>query len=341
MSFFSTQGTFAKQLKVIHASGFSDSEKSHYCDVIIDNITYSVQQLIAAAEGFHRSCFFHFFFFSRLHNLKTIFPPPLPPLENNKEHNLPLAESNRNFATDCQSVYKLEMNPTVGTNIKALIQDPAIVTARNEKYTTFHLPDSADYFLSNVDRIAAPGYVPSVEDLLRCRVRTTGIQELEITAEGALFTIVDVGGQRSERKKWVHCFENITAIIFFVAMSEYDLTLFEDDTTNRMHESLKLFDEICSSKWFAKTPVILFLNKRDLFSEKIKKSNITSAFPDYTGPQTYEDASAYIRDQFMCLTENAVYPHFTCATDTNNISQVFSSVREMFVSSSLNQIGVI
>eukprot|EP01126_Amoeba_proteus_P023582 TRINITY_DN2369_c0_g2_i16.p1 TRINITY_DN2369_c0_g2~~TRINITY_DN2369_c0_g2_i16.p1 ORF type:complete len:308 (-),score=44.49 TRINITY_DN2369_c0_g2_i16:348-1271(-) len=307
MSFFSTQGTFAKQLKVIHASGFSDSEKSHYCDVIIDNITYSVQQLIAAAE----------------------------------EHNLPLAESNRNFATDCQSVYKLEMNPTVGTNIKALIQDPAIVTARNEKYTTFHLPDSADYFLSNVDRIAAPGYVPSVEDLLRCRVRTTGIQELEITAEGALFTIVDVGGQRSERKKWVHCFENITAIIFFVAMSEYDLTLFEDDTTNRMHESLKLFDEICSSKWFAKTPVILFLNKRDLFSEKIKKSNITSAFPDYTGPQTYEDASAYIRDQFMCLTENAVYPHFTCATDTNNISQVFSSVREMFVSSSLNQIGVI
>lgn len=38
----------------------------------------------------------------------------------------------------------------------------------------------------------------------------------------------DVGGQRSERKKWIHCFEGVTAIIFIVAMSEYDLTLAED-----------------------------------------------------------------------------------------------------------------
>lgn len=38
----------------------------------------------------------------------------------------------------------------------------------------------------------------------------------------------DVGGQRSERKKWIHCFEGVTAIIFIVALSEYDLTLAED-----------------------------------------------------------------------------------------------------------------
>jgi hypothetical protein len=40
----------------------------------------------------------------------------------------------------------------------------------------------------------------------------------------------DVGGQRSERKKWIHCFENVTAIIFCVALSGYDLTLVEDET---------------------------------------------------------------------------------------------------------------
>jgi len=62
--------------------------------------------------------------------------------------------------------------------------------------------------------------------------------------------MVDVGGQRSERKKWMHCFQDVTAVIFCVALSEYDLKLYEDDTTNRMHESLKLFKEICNSKWF-------------------------------------------------------------------------------------------
>jgi len=43
--------------------------------------------------------------------------------------------------------------------------------------------------------------------------------------------LFDVGGQRSERKKWIHCFEDVTAIIFCVAMSEYDQVLHEDETT--------------------------------------------------------------------------------------------------------------
>jgi len=43
--------------------------------------------------------------------------------------------------------------------------------------------------------------------------------------------LFDVGGQRSERKKWIHCFEDVTAIIFCVAMSEYDQVLQEDETT--------------------------------------------------------------------------------------------------------------
>ena len=41
--------------------------------------------------------------------------------------------------------------------------------------------------------------------------------------------MVDVGGQRSERRKWIHCFENVTSIIFLVALSEYDQILFESD----------------------------------------------------------------------------------------------------------------
>ena len=40
----------------------------------------------------------------------------------------------------------------------------------------------------------------------------------------------DVGGQRSERKKWIHCFENVTSIIFCVALSEYDQVLLEESS---------------------------------------------------------------------------------------------------------------
>ena len=78
-------------------------------------------------------------------------------------------------------------------------------------------------------------------------------------------------------------FQDVTACIFCVALSEYNLTLYEDGTTNRMLESLKLFKEICNSKWFVDTAMIIFLNKMDLFAEKIKTVDLTCAFPEYTG----------------------------------------------------------
>lgn len=43
------------------------------------------------------------------------------------------------------------------------------------------------------------------------------------------YRMVDVGGQRSERRKWIHCFENVTSIMFLVALSEYDQVLVESD----------------------------------------------------------------------------------------------------------------
>ena len=52
---------------------------------------------------------------------------------------------------------------------------------------------------------------------------------------------------------------------------------------NRMTESMKLFDSICNNRWFEETSIILFLNKKDLFAEKIVKSPLTLAFPEYTG----------------------------------------------------------
>lgn len=98
-----------------------------------------------------------------------------------------------------------------------------------------------------------------------------------------MFHVIDVGGQKGEREKWIDYFQNNDAVIFFVALSEYDQKLAEDNSTNRMTESLKLFSDVCNHQWFAEAAIILFLNKSDIFREKIVKVPLTVAFPEYKG----------------------------------------------------------
>lgn len=150
-------------------------------------------------------------------------------------------------------------------------------------------------FFDNIDRFLNPDYMPDQQDVLRARVRSTGIEEAEFTFEDLAFRMLDVGGQRSERRKWIHCFDCVTAVIFCVALSEYDQTLREDESQNRMKESLLLFDEICNSLWFKQTAFILFLNKTDLFRDKIAKKDLTCCFPDYTGTRMHTHSDAYAR----------------------------------------------
>ncbi|KAJ1552421.1 guanine nucleotide-binding protein subunit alpha, partial [Nowakowskiella sp. JEL0078] len=75
-----------------------------------------------------------------------------------------------------------------------------------------------------------PDFVPTDQDVLRSRVKTTGITETTFHIGELNYRLFDVGGQRSERKKWIHCFENVTCIVFLVAISEYDQVLVEDET---------------------------------------------------------------------------------------------------------------
>lgn len=176
--------------------------------------------------------------------------------------------------------------------------------------------------------------------------------------------MVDVGGQRSERKKWIHCFEDVTAIIFMVAISEYDQVLFEDESVNRIGESLTLFQSICDMEWFSKTSIILFMNKTDLFKKKLKTSPLKTYFPKYKGKPSfiiynyiysllsiniggdnYEEACKFLMEQFQALTvknsDKQVYTHFTCATDTKQIKFVMSAVNDIILQSTLRDVGLL
>ena len=204
-------------------------------------------------------------------------------------------------------------------------------------------------YFDSIGRIAQPDYLPNDQDVLRSRVKTTGITETTFIIGELTYRMFDVGGQRSERKKWIHCFENVTTILFLVAISEYDQLLFEDETVNRMQEALTLFDSICNSRWFVKTSIILFLNKIDRFKEKLPVSPMKNYFPDYEGKLNqngtngrehqrsnlneggpdYAAACDYILNRFVSLNQHEtkqIYTHFTCATDTTQIRFVMAAV---------------
>jgi len=211
--------------------------------------------------------------------------------------------------------------------------------------SNFQLVDSAKYFFEKVNQISDSNYLPNKDDMLQLRIQTTGIRENSFNIGGTDFKMVDVGGQRNERRKWIHCFEGVTAIIFVAAISEYDQVLFEDEDKNRMEEALELFDEMCNSKYFTTTSMILFLNKRDLFQEKIDKVPLTkcNAFADYTGTG-YEEGCAYIKQAFLAKNANAskkqVYVNFTCATDTSHIATVFNAVKDIIINKCLLDAGI-
>ena len=117
------------------------------------------------------------------------------------------------------------------------------------------------------------------------------------------FRIFDVGGQRNERRKWIHAFDNVNAVVFVAAMSEYDQVLFEDETQNRMEEALQLFDQIINSKWFKTTSMILILNKKDLFEMKLAKKPLSKYFPEYGTPAP---------SPFFALPLYLLEPNSTC-----------------------------
>eukprot|EP01121_Diplochlamys_sp_Union-15-3_P008046 TRINITY_DN2102_c0_g1_i7.p1 TRINITY_DN2102_c0_g1~~TRINITY_DN2102_c0_g1_i7.p1 ORF type:complete len:300 (-),score=39.76 TRINITY_DN2102_c0_g1_i7:255-1154(-) len=251
----SGKSTIFKQMKVIQdGGGYSEEDRKRFRVVVFSNIITQMKVLISSSEKLEI------------------------PIKNdtNKEY----AREIENLAENDGEAWSSEL----AEKIKQLWADEGIQEVYQQRHK-FQLNDSANYFFSSIDRIAQADYIPNLDDVLRARVRTTGIDETSFQIQDFRFRMMDVGGQRCERRKWIHCFEgnSVTAVIFCVGLSEYDQTLREETSQNRMKESLTLFEEICNSSWFRSTPIMLFLNKNDLFEKKLKQVDLSVCFPSYTG----------------------------------------------------------
>lgn len=192
-----------------------------------------------------------------------------------------------------------------------------------------------------------PDWVPTVDECVRARVRTSGIVVDTFEYNNIKFELYDTGGQRAERRKWIHCFDSVTALIFIAASNEYDLQLFEDRSVNRLVEAVNVFKELCVSKWFVNTPVILFLNKKDLFYEKFKVKkvplNISGLFPDApTDNEDVDGALNWIAQQFIKVKppNKDIFVHHTTATDPKNVRTVFNDSAAILLHRNLDMSGL-
>ncbi|XP_034068554.1 guanine nucleotide-binding protein subunit alpha-14 isoform X1 [Gymnodraco acuticeps] len=344
----SGKSTFIKQMRIIHGGGYTDEDKRSYAKLVFQNILTSIQTMTRAMEA-----------------LGIHLADP-----NNQSH--------ANLVLELEVDKLEEFDQDLAAAVRCLWDDGGIQKCYDRR-REYQLSDSTKYYLTDLDRISQPSYLPDLQDILRVRVPTTGIIEYPFDMENVIFRMVDVGGQRSERRKWIHCFENVTSIIFLVALSEYDQVLAECDnevriqlsdwqikfqtlnilnvwsffflsmlqcsSQNRMEESKALFKTIITYPWFQRSSVILFLNKTDILKEKILHSHIGDYFPEFTGPKQDQSAAQdFILKMYQEQNpdkDKALYPHFTCATDTENIRFVFVAVKDTILRHNLKEFNLV
>eukprot|EP00128_Syssomonas_multiformis_P005471 Colp12_sorted_trinity150504_noHs@6699 len=308
------KSTLIKQMKVIHSDGFSMDDRIRMRSAVYDHIISSMKAMVEALS---------------LLNIALKVP-----------ENFALAQRVIDLPHSAAATWTEEL----GSDIELLWRDEGIQQCY-ERSNKYQLTDNTKYFMDALGRIKQPAFLPTQQDIINVRVQTSGIFETKFSIGTYRFHMVDVGGQRSERRKWLQCFSDTTAIIFIVAISEYDQVLREDNKTNRLREALSLFGSIWTNKWLDTVSIILFQNKIDLFEIKIQKSNLADFFPEYDGGPNPEAAMRFIESKFIDLgkptAQKRVYPHHICAIDTQIVDSVFKSAQHIILTANLRYYGFI
>ncbi|XP_062337233.1 guanine nucleotide-binding protein subunit alpha-13b [Osmerus eperlanus] len=313
----SGKSTFLKQMRIIHGQDFDQRAKEEFKGTIFSNVIKGVRVLVDARE-------------------KLCIPWGEP--SNQKHGETVMAFDTRSAQGQVQAGLFLKYLPA----IRALWADTGIQHAYDRR-REFQLGESVKYFLDNLEKLGQLDYLPSQQDILLARKPTKGIHEYDFEIKNVPFKMVDVGGQRSERRRWFECFDSVTSILFLVSSSEYDQVLMEDRQTNRLSESLNIFETIVNNRVFSNVSIILFLNKTDLLEDKVKSVPIKDYFPEFGGEaHSLADVQSFLVDCFRNKRreqqQKPLYHHFTTAINTENIRLVFRDVKDTILHDNLKQL---
>lgn len=310
----SGKSTIIKQMRIIHSSGFQDDERIQVKAVIFSNVVVAFRVLYEIMQD--------------------------EKIDFEEENNEGYAEYLENINSDVDA-HEAFRDKKVKEAMIALWKDAGIQKAVSKGHE-FALHDNLSFYFDNINRMFEPDWLPNDQDVLHARLRTTGITETVFELRDLTFRMMDVGGQRSERKKWIHCFEGVQCLLFLASLSGYDQCLVEDVNANQMHEALMLFESLVNGEWFKDKPIILFLNKIDLFREKLPVSSLSAHFPDYLGKDGDEEASKqFFANKFRSINRNTnreIYIHFTNATDTNLLKKTMEDVQDILIQKNLQRL---
>ncbi|KAK3105716.1 hypothetical protein FSP39_004091 [Pinctada imbricata] len=276
----SGKSTITKQMKIIHVNGFDLRERLEKIYDIKKNIKESIIILLVAMKQLGI------------------------PLDNED-----LIHS-RDFIMQNAAIDDIHTSDEFLDHAQRLWTDQGVQQCYTRSHEhEFQLIDCAKYFLDKLPEVRDSAYVPSDQDILRCRSLTTSIQHIEFEVpEGGnqvKFNVYDVGGQQGERKKWIQVFDSVTAILFVADCSSFDQTLREDPEKNRLLEALENFEQVWNNRFLKYVSVMLFLNKIDVLAEKIVKAETSGILPRSTRmyfptsirlfPQVEEEIDEFLR----------------------------------------------
>ena len=327
------KSTFVKQMKIMHGGGFSRREQEDAKEIVLSNLVICVYIILCQEQFRERSdeftkmrqytkCLYISLTCAEKKEISiftSIFVKP-----SSKDEGDTLCEK---FEREFCKRY-----PGWSTWRKLLLSK----IRHNEVFTSIllslgpiDLPDSALYFLASFERLLRLDFLPTNEDIVRMRLSTTGVVEITVPFGDRSLRLVDVGGQRTERRKWIHCFEDVTSILFIASLSGYNVNLVEDKSQNRLEESIALFKTILDRQIFNHITMILFLNKKDIFEKKITSVDLKDTFTDYTGKvKDMDEAKQFILSKFVKNRSNIIYSHMTSAVDQSNVRHVFSAIKQ-------------
>jgi len=314
----SGKSTFWKQMRLQHGDGIPEEDRVLMVPNVRENVIVYLATLV---------------------NALTEFVP-----------NTTLPQEDRDLmlsfkVEDNVSRFVAHLSPDSVELLTRIWRHPDVQFVWKEKGAATQVPESTAYFLDErLPAICQQDYVPTDDDCLKIRIRTTGVLRLEFQIAEEQFLLIDMGGQRSERRKWIRFFDNAVGVLFLCDIGSFDRVVFEDEKTNRVHEALELYEWIINHDSFRRSCVILFLNKVDLFNEKVQHQSLKVCFPEYDGPEHDPDAAFnYVVGKFKekwKFDEKQFFFHATCATDTNNCEVVFTFVKEAIVKLVMGDAGV-
>lgn len=198
----------------------------------------------------------------------------------------------------------LSLAPEVGHSLKSLWADAGVQYAYGRR-REYHLNINCSYYFESIERITGKDYVPTDEDVLKSRVKTTGITEVYFQPKpGLIWHVFDVGGVWSERKKWGCVFDRADCVIVTVDVTCFDRALFENETINRMQDSLNLFNGLINGRWFRETAFVLLFTNTAKLTQQLEHSPVKNYLTGFTGENMWGDYIPYITKRFESLKKD-------------------------------------